>query len=477
MRLPISLGIFLCFNLASNIQAVSSPPELGVETFLDQVKSKNDDYNAAKTTSEASQIGSTEADFLTAPTLFADGKNITDKKPNTLYTMDSSETTIMQVGVAQQTNIGLAARLYYNLQDQKQNGFALGGPPQDLHFRQASPVLELSLPLMRNFLGAETKGQIEQAKAGNQANHYMQRFKMKSVLVQAEATYWQLVLARETIKVSANAVERHKQLVAWHKSRSQTGLADRSDLLQAEAALQANQLNLKMATDNEVILSRAFNLTRGQDSDAVSEKLAPLSTAKALAMPMPERGKNREDILAAEKSAHASELQASNTAEKYKPTLEVYSSMAYNNDKPSDTSAAVSNSFKGDKPTLAIGVRLNMFLDRDLVGHIQQARNLEKTAANQTLDRKKLELDSQWKSLSQRVVQIKEKAELWQKLENKQKEKVEHERSRRQAGRATTQQILLFELDYQQAQFGRIQALSDLMQTLAQMKAYQGDAQ
>ncbi len=74
--------------------------------------------------------------------------------------------------------------------------------------------------------------------------------------------------------------------------------------------------------------------------------------------------------------------------------------------------------------------------------------------------------------LKDKFQQAKDRLTIYDQLEKTQKTKLEYERVRRQRGRTTTQQVLLFEQDYEQAQLGRIKTMSDILQLLAQMKTY-----
>jgi outer membrane protein TolC len=65
--------------------------------------------------------------------------------------------------------------------------------------------------------------------------------------------------------------------------------------------------------------------------------------------------------------------------------------------------------------------------------------------------------------------------DLYERLEKTQLNKLEHERIRRSQGRTTTQQVLNFELDYEQAQLSRLRAMSEMLQLIAQMKLYGGN--
>ena len=75
--------------------------------------------------------------------------------------------------------------------------------------------------------------------------------------------------------------------------------------------------------------------------------------------------------------------------------------------------------------------------------------------------------------LVERFKQAQERLRLYTELSAKQLEKYQYERARRTEGRTTTQQVLLFESDYEAAELSRIQALFDLFSNYTQMQLFE----
>ena len=168
-------------------------PELNILSYLDQVRDKHDGYKGSKVEKDAAQLHGRESHLLLSPTLFANAQTTNDKKPGTLFSYDNSVTNQYQLGVSQTTDFGLTGRLYYTALDTTYNNLQFGGAsvPQ-LHSLQASPVLELSFSLWRNWLGAEIDDQVAQGDAQNKQTRSSQTFQMRSLLVQAALAYWNL---------------------------------------------------------------------------------------------------------------------------------------------------------------------------------------------------------------------------------------------------------------------------------------------
>ena len=479
------LGLALLFAQASFAQPIKEPHNstqtqpgmyLEIRPFLMQVQKNHDGYKAAEESQESAQLVLHEARTVWRPSLFATAQHTEDHKPSPSFTIaDSTVTDTLQVGVSDTVPMGLTGKVYYSISKFRYHNFsALAGAlaGKDAEFTQTSPVIELTLPLWRNWWGGETRAQVEAGEATAQQNVHMQSYQMHQVMVQSASAYLNLALARESVRVAKDAVDRNKQLRSWHAERAGNGLGDRGDLLQADAALQTSMIALKVAQDNENTMARAFNMARGQSSTDVPERLIPLNADAVERIQMPQKEKVRDDVVAAMQTSVATRASAEASQQKYKPTLEVYGSLALNNPTPSDNSGAYGDSFNTDRPTETIGVRLTAPLDRGLIHDIQQGYAVQKMAAERTYQRKQLEESNDWNDLVDKFNQAKERSRLNTDLEAKQKTKFDYERTRRSAGRTTTQQVLLFETDYEQSQLARIQSLSDLFQVYASMQLY-----
>lgn len=446
---------------------------LGILPYLGQVREKHDTYRASKDQWEASTLRADEARLLVEPNFFGSAQHLDDHKPGTLFNYDSAVTNSYQLGVSENTAFGLSGQLYYSVTDQTYNNLSVGGPAQSPHTIQASPILQLTLPLWRNWLGAETSQLVNQGEAQTAANRANDNFQMRNILVQAALAYWNLDLVRETVRVTQDSVKRNDQLFRWHRQRAQDGLSDRSDVLQADAALKTAQINLKNANDQEVAAGRTFNLARGVDAFQVPERLMPMTEDLIQNLKPPIRKPLRDDVLAALHQVEVTKAAAELSRQKYLPTLEVYGQTGTNNANPTDTTGAYQNSFNYSLPTNLIGIRFNAPLDFGLVSDTRKGWEKEKLASDQNYRRKLLEQDFDWHNLEDKFQEAQDRFHLYTDLEKKQKEKFDYERSRRTTGRTTTQQVLLFENDFESAQYSRIQALSDFFNIYSQMKLYE----
>jgi outer membrane protein TolC len=190
-------------------------------------------------------------------------------------------------------------------------------------------------------------------------------------------------------------------------------------------------------------------------------------------LPVPQRQPVRDDVKAALDQVRVTKATAELAQQKYKPTLEVFGSAALNNEDPTSPGTAYGGSFRTNKPTTMVGVRINAPLGLDNIRKSSEGWEQTKIAADESYQRKLLEQDHDWSVLNDRFKQAQDRIHLYTDLETKQKDKFDNERQRRTAGRTTTQQVLLFENDYESAQISRIQALADFFTVYSQMKLYE----
>ena len=264
---------------------------------------------------------------------------------------------------------------------------------------------------------------------------------------------------------------RAEKIFAWAKRRVQMSLADRSDLLQATTVLQARRLEFRAATDELRAASVAFNNSRGVDSDKVSDVLEPLSKDLIARLKIPERVGDRQDVLSAEQQSEALKAQATINREKNQPNLEVFGSYAFNSREPTKDDA-LSQSWEGGKPTKVIGLRFSSPLAFGKMGDTQDGYAKQIKSAQYRYERQRFLQEQDWRDLTLRFNEAKERLAAAEELEKNQREKLDYERERQERGRSTMFQVLTFESDYLGAQGVRVKTWAELLQIAAQMKLY-----
>ncbi len=479
---PLILITFVLISL--NTSAEAAVPKLSLEAFLYEVKDKNTAVKGAIIQTQSSQLRSQEGQLLLAPTAFINTQVTVDAKiPQTsLISFDNQVTKTVSFGLKQLTSFGLLGSLHYDLFSQYYNNpisfVNIPGVPSLVpdSYVNAFPVLELTQSLWSNGMGRSTKATQEQIEAQALSSSYSASFQAKLDLTQAETHYWRLAVARQTITVQSQALNRAKKIYDWNVHQARLHLRDESDVVQAEALLQSRELDLLSSKNEEKSAARAFNSSRNINSDQVNDQLVEIDPKFIDQIQVPEKAPFRDDVKAAQQTARASIANSKIALERDLPTFEVFASVALNGQQGYTTftqlSDAIGPSFSLNRPTETIGIRFTAPLDFSTTRNSRAGWEQESIAAELNYDRKVFEQEQSWKDLNQTLQESKQQLKLSQKLESIQEKKLNIERDRLTRGRTTTYQVLLFEQDYLLAQLVRIRNQATILNIIPQMKLF-----
>lgn len=450
-------------NVANSKRLKSPIGVLTLTDYLAQVSKQHMGLRAADQNAMAARSYSSEAKTLLAPTLLANGAGTSEGQSNPLSPGGRYSTQSYSLGVTQATPIGLNAKLAYNY-----SSISIPSLPS---YNSGYTQIDLSQSLLRNFAGAEIKMQVQAGEAAALAKSYSQAHVSQALLIEAEQSYWRLALARELVQMHNDSVERAQKLFEWTSRRTKLQLTDRAENLQASTNLQARKIDLRAAQDDERAASLAFNASRSQPSNVVHDRLMELTPDLVLRMSLPETHGRRNDAIAATFLAQASEANALLSREKNKPTLEIFGSALIT--EPNTPAAALASLIPvSSRPASSIGIRMTAPLNLETLKQTREGYAAEAQAADWNLQRKLFEEERDWRDLSAKFKESKERFKLYVDLEKTQREKLYHERDRQSRGRSTLQQVLFFESDFELAQLGRIRTLAELLNLNAQLKIY-----
>lgn len=446
--------------------------QLSLQDFLNQVEVKHQGISAGKMIVEAADERKDEAKLIFRPSIFAQGQVIVDKKPvsNVSTQGDQTNNEFVSAGILQQFDFGLKGQLSYNLSHTKIHNASPAFVPNS-DFNDGIARLELSQSLWRNFKGSESNAQATLIESQTKAAKYGESFRIKSILASAESVYWSLSQMKKLVKVQQDNLARAQRLVSWNQRRSNTGLGDRSDTLQAQANLKLREFELRRTLQDMQTIQRLFNSLRGQNAEEVSESLETMDPKTLMSLTPPAKMDLRDDVKAAQEQQKLAMANATLAMERNKPTLEVYGSHALNG-RDRDRGEAISNSFTNDQPTTAVGIRFSAPLDFSTTKAAISSYKKDQIAADLNYQRKVFDQDRDWTDLLAKFDAAKTKLTLVEQIAEAQKQKSVYENNRLQNGRTTTFQVLNFENDYASSETLRIQTETDLLNIYSQMKIY-----
>lgn len=459
-------------GLLATLPGLSYGAQLSLEDFLKQVQEKNQTIRASQLIAESAEDRRDEGKLLFRPSVFAQAQAASDKKPTTNVNAqgDRTDYNFFTVGLTQQFNFGLQGKLGYNFSHTKiYNASPAFLPRSDFHDGVAS--LELSQSLWRNFWGKESRSQESIISSQAQANKHGENFKIKATLAQAESLYWSLSQLRKVVVVQKESLERAQKIRSWNQRRLNSGLAESADFLQSDANFKNRDYELKSSLQDVKNLQRAVNSLRGVDSDLFEEDLESVNSEKLKSLALPAKAELRDDTKAALELQKISKASADLSIEKNKPALELYGSYALNG-RDANKDQAITNSFKTDHDTRAVGIRFVAPLDFGTTSDNISGYKKEQIAAEENYQRKLFEQEQSWNDLSSKFEDAKIKLSLVEKIEEAQRIKATNERDRLNKGRTVTFQVLNFEQDFAQSELARIQSETNILNIYAQLKIF-----
>jgi len=474
--LAVTAPLVLLTSLAWAAEtAGKSSTVLTLDQYLSEVSQGNQGYRAARQTADGALLRSRESNLVFSPLLTATAQVYSDAKPQlTPVAPQKTEAQGIQLGISQQFPFGVQARLGYQL---LHTDLDVSNPLffSMTNYYDAIPSLELSVPLLRNFGGSEADSTRELADASAMATHYGESFRAKMSLFEAELSYWRLAVAREVALVQERTLDRNLHLQTWAEKRTQFNLGDRSDLLQANAAVRYRELELKAAKDEERAATQNFNSIRGETPLKPVGSLLPLHQAQ---MDIPATWKNaeeppqrREDLLAAEQAERLTRGQSTQAYERNRTNLEIFGQASLNG-RGTDASDAISRGLSLDRRTAAVGLRLVSSLNFGAKSDAQTGADKERDAASLAFDRKRFEQKQEFQDLKSKLVESQNRLALAKELEKIQEEKLSNERNRLQRGRSTTFQLIQFETDFSNAQLARVRSQFEVLRLVAQLHTF-----
>jgi hypothetical protein len=132
-------------------------------------------------------------------------------------------------------------------------------PSIDIDVIDIAPFLQLQQSLWKDINGGSTKASIAKAKASAKSALYLLEDQKQNILLNAKIAYWNLSYAKTVVDFRKNSLNRVQKILDWNQKRFNMDLAEKSDLLQSQAAVKLGNLNLKIASEQEIKANRTVN--------------------------------------------------------------------------------------------------------------------------------------------------------------------------------------------------------------------------
>jgi outer membrane protein TolC len=478
-RVFLPLGVRLKSFLVSLLAASALPVWLGAETlplteYLSQVKKENPGILSLQANNAALDVATAEVETAFSPYAMG-GASYLDARTNPYPGFNPNHVLDFAWNAGLSKTWGTGTMTSLNLQSDSNRLLGLPGAlaaffPPDFYFTDGLS-LTVSQPLWKNVWAKGTRATMDKVGNGAGAQQALGKFQVQQTLFQAEQAYWSLALARAAVQVQTESLERNRKILEWNESRAQSGLGDRSDVLQSQAAVKQIQIGLRQAQDDAGSAELAFNDLRNQPGAGIEDDLEAVEAPDDIEA----KSADRADLVAAQKLSKSQDAAVSEIIDRYSPDISVFTTLTLNGGGTNASDAFSQSTGSSTYPSTLVGVKANVNLDLPLLAKVRRGAALAADSGSQGLKQKKLDLDRDWTNLKRSWEGVKERLALADSLLALQKEKAEHEKNRLSNGRSTVFQVLRFDDDYAQARLLRMRVAMEARLVAAQAKLYNGD--
>lgn len=445
---------------------------LTLEKYRSQVIAKDPGFRAAKIQSEAVKWSNLSKDEITDTQIFFSYINSQDMRPtqNPSFQGTSTDVRMMSLGLQKQTEWGPSFSISQNISHTIISNAAPTAIPEPDYY-DFFPEFKATVPLWRNFLGVETRSELNRREAQADLRAIQAEIQFSEISAGADIAYYTHFANVENIKIQRELLSRTEKILTWVRGQKQRGLVDTSDLHQAEAAVTLRKIDLANLTKELQVSARQFNDLRWVNSDEVSEVLIEIELDMSKLMNSKNLQLKRRDLLLKLAQLQMQEKEFQGATEHTKPQLD----LAFRADwvgRDNEMSQAQSE-FRHKNQTLYY-VGLQFLMPLDVFKYLKVRDGLGRMSEGQSLMIKSHEraIETAWQNFVDMGGRLHMQITLLRELEQIQKLKSDAERIRFQRGRSTTFQVLSFEQDYITARSRRISAELEARRYITQIDMF-----
>lgn len=431
-----------------------------LEEYLAQVKKKNRIYTSTALSVEASNDRRDAGDLELAPVISASYINAKDKTVPSAVA-DERKTSEYTLGVSKKFSTGTSLSLSGKMTESDYQGLAAGITSDKLS--TGGLGVSLSQSLWRNFFGTGTRLRQEREGYVNQAETLSIDLTRRQILIEAESSFWDYLVAQEDLKLKEENLERAKKLDRWTSGRVNNGISDRSDLMNVKALMSLRELELQTSKDNltseEVRLRQNLDLAAGESTPQLQANLTqPRPYVDELL-----KQKNVISIQAylALLDAKTKKSSSQELTDSLRPDLALvggYSTSAYD---PTGFDAR-NNLTKTDHPRTFVGVNFTWTFDTSAKSAQISAYRKEALVAQYTAEKKEVEGRTAWAEHLRKFKVAQESVKTLEKIADYQKQRVRAEQDKFSKGRTITTNVVTAETDSAEADVNYLRAKSGL---------------
>jgi outer membrane protein TolC len=474
MKREILLALTILMGLST---AAWGQTKLSLTDYLAQVKSQGTNYQAAQAQAEGYEKQSHQMDLTYSPQLLIGYNHLDDQsqQPSFLSTTRTLADTA-GVSLVDKLPFGPSISVGYAFNDlnltYSPQLIALAGSNASEAFissyYQLSPVVSLSIPLVKDFGGAQTSAGVKAVQYGLESAQKLSAFQRDGVLFNAKVAYWGLALARAEVDIRKDTLDRNQKIWDWTKHRVARNLADPPDALQAEASVRQAELDLQTALNTERSARLNLNRYRNTATEEVPEQLEALEDSLAEEkVDIPAKIPERVDLQAIEDLTQEKKANYDQTYQNIYPDITAIASWRGNGLDP-NFATANSTAFSTDHPTWMLGAQFNLSLDVFTAERTAEGYQKEYDSSILNLQDKRLAVDQEWRDIQDRLADVDKRLAMAAEIESLQKRNADEEKNQLALGRTTQFQLLSIENEYSLSRLSRLSLVAEKLGLLAQ---------
>jgi len=303
----------------------------------------------------------------------------------------------------------------------------------------------------------------------------------EAVAALTEAAYWNVVYARENLKIRKLTLHQAEQLRELIREKVQVQVLTRNDLTQAEAGVASREGSVILAEqtlsdveDQLKGLTSLIDSADARDAEIVPVTEAPVSTAPVdVVRSLRHAFEHRPEYLSAKLDLENRQILLVTATDSRYPQLDLSAALSLNGvtgNFANTTDSVLSRDYYEFNVGLSLELPVGLRSARSLV----KRRQAEKAQA--LLSFKKLEQDIllQARAAVRRVVSARKRIRTTEVARKLQKDKLESEQERLRIGRSTAQEVLDFQVDLSLAETSHLKAILDYRKALVDLELAQG---
>lgn len=335
----------------------------------------------------------------------------------------------------------------------------------------------LTQPLLKNAGIGINQTFVKVAQNNAVVEQHVFRDQVLTVIASVEQNYWELVYAREHVKVAQAALKAAEELLATNRIKAKAGVMSVVDVLQAEAAVASRVEQVLVAEkairDEEDQLRTLLNpgeaelrkTVRLMPLDAPITFMETLSLEEAIETAI----EQRPEIVQAKKNIESSELNKTYARNQLLPTLSVQGTVGLSG-LGSDFGNSFAKNFSGDFYNYGAGLVFSYPLGNRSAISTYNKRQLETKNAETSLARVRHQIILGVREAVRRVQTDFKRIETTRSARILAEKQLQTEQERLRVGLSTTRFVLDFQRDLATAQGNELRAIVDYNKSLSNLE-------